>query len=195
MKKMMIMLIALSLILTACGREGKKENEAEMFIEETTELMQTEPAIVETPEPMPSEELKRISWSLDWSNGESYILTKIAMAEAEGEDTEGKALVILVVLNRVWDDSFPDTIEEVVMQDNQFSPVANGRYDKVEPDGDCWDALELVMDGWDESEGALYFESRSLSTWHQRNLKYLFKHGNHYFYKEKEVIHEKKVSD
>lgn len=195
MKKKMIMLIALSLILTACGREGKKENEAEMFMEETTELMQTEPAIIETPELMPSEELKRISWSLDWSAGESYILARIAMAEAEGEDTEGKALVILVVLNRVWDDSFPDTIEEVVMQDNQFSPVANGRYDRVEPDGDCWDALELVMNGWDESEGALYFESRSLSTWHQRNLKYLFKHGNHYFYKEKEVSHEKKVSD
>lgn len=28
------------------------------------------------------------------------------MAEAEGEDTEGKALVILVVLNRVWSDDF-----------------------------------------------------------------------------------------
>ena len=98
-------------------------------------------------------------------------------------------------IQRARDDSFPDTIEEVVMQDNQFSPVANGRYDRVEPNGDCWDALELVMNGWDESEGALYFESRSLSTWHQRNLKYLFKHGNHYFYKEKEVSHEKKVSD
>lgn len=81
---------------------------------------------------------------------DSYILAKIAMAEAEGEDTEGKALVMLVALNRVWDDSFPDTIEEVVMQENQFSPVANGRYDRVEPDGDCLDALELVMDGMNQ---------------------------------------------
>lgn len=195
MKKWMIALLTLSLVLTACGREAEREGAAEPVMEEAAEAVQTEPVTVETPEPVPTGQPKKALWSLDWSAEDSYILTKIAMAEAEGEDTEGKALVILVVLNRVWDDSFPDTIEEVVMQENQFSPVANGRYDRVEPDSDCLDALELVMDGWDESEGALYFESRSLSTWHQRNLKYLFKHGNHYFYKEKEVSHEKKVSD
>lgn len=194
MKKWMIALLTLSLVLTACGREVEREGAAEPVMEEAAEAVQTEPVTVETPEPVPTGQPKKVSWSLDWSAEDSYILTKIAMAEAEGEDTEGKALVILVVLNRVWDDSFPDTIEEVVMQENQFSPVANGRYDKVEPDSDCLDALELVMDGWDESEGALYFESRSLSTWHQRNLKYLFKHGNHYFYREKEDSHEKKDS-
>ena len=181
MKKWMTALLALSLVLTACGREAEREGSAEPVMEETAEAVQTEPVTVETPEPVPAGQPESASWSLDWSADDSYILAKIAMAEAEGEDTEGKALVILVVLNRVWDDSFPDTIEEVVMQENQFSPVANGRYDRVEPDS--------------ESEGALYFESRSLSTWHQRNLKYLFKHGNHYFYKEKEVSHEKKVSD
>lgn len=195
MKKMMIALLTLLLVLTACGRDTEREDAAEPVMEETAEAVQTEPVTVETPEPVPTGQTKEASWSLDWSADDSYILAKIAMAEAEGEDTEGKALVILVVLNRVWDDSFPDTIEEVVMQENQFSPVANGRYDRVEPDSDCWDALELVMGGWDESEGALYFESRSLSTWHQRNLKYLFKYGNHYFYKEKEDSHEKKVSD
>lgn len=195
MKKRIMLLLVLSLMVTACGREAEKESAAEPVSEETVQPVQTEPVIVKTPEPICTEEPKGDSWSLDWGDDESYILEKIAMAEAESEDTEGKALVILVVLNRVWDDSFPDTIEEVVMQENQFSPVANGRYDKVEPDDDCMDALELVMDGWDESEGALYFESRSSSTWHQRNLKYLFKHGNHYFYKEKEVSHEKKVSN
>ena len=37
--------------------------------------------------------------SKDWDTNDSYLLAKIAMAEAEGEDVEGKALVILVVLN------------------------------------------------------------------------------------------------
>lgn len=37
----------------------------------------------------------------DHDGEESYLLAKIAMAEAESEDTEGKALVMLVVLNRV----------------------------------------------------------------------------------------------
>lgn len=119
-----------------------------------------------------------------WSEDEAYLLAKIAMAEAESEDTEGKALVILVVLNRVHSDEFPDTIEEVIFEDGQFAPVGNGRYDEVEPDEDCYKAIELVETGWDGSCGATYFESKSKSTWHSRNLTFLFQHGKHYFYKE-----------
>lgn len=123
--------------------------------------------------------------SMDWDLDDAYLLAKIAMAEAESEDTEGKALVMLVVLNRVWDDEFPDTIESVIFQKGQFSPISNGRYDEVEPDEDCYRALELIqVEKWDESQGATYFESKSDSTWHSENLTFLFKHGKHYFYKE-----------
>lgn len=125
--------------------------------------------------------------SMDWDMDEAYLLAKIAMAEAEGEDTEGKALVILVVLNRAWSDEFPDTIEEVIFQKGQFSPVSNGRFDRVVPDEDCYRALDLIqIEKWDESQGATYFESKSDSTWRSKNLKFLFKHGNHYFYRDKE---------
>ncbi|HJB47291.1 MAG TPA: cell wall hydrolase [Candidatus Mediterraneibacter surreyensis] len=124
--------------------------------------------------------------SRDWDAEESYMLAKIAMAEAEGEDTEGKALVILVVLNRVWSDGFPDSIEEVITEPGQFSPVTEGgRYYTTEPDEDCWTALSMVMHGWDESQGATYFtSSEEKDTWHSRNLTKLFEHGNHTFYKE-----------
>lgn len=112
-----------------------------------------------------------------------YLLAKIAMAEAEGEDTEGKALVICVVLNRVASEDFPDTVEEVIYQENQFAAVIN-RWD-VEPDEDCFDALAMVMGGWDESQNALYFESGDdgEESWHSSNLTYLFTHGVHKFYK------------
>ena len=122
--------------------------------------------------------------SRDWDTEDSYLLAKIAMAEAEGEDVEGKALVILVVLNRVWTDEFPGTIHDVIYQKRQFSPIANGRFDRVEPDDECYEALEMVMSGWDESDGALYFESeKSADNWHSRHLEYLFTHGGHRFYK------------
>lgn len=75
-----------------------------------------------------------LSGSMDWDAEDAYMLAKIAMAEAESEDTEGKALVMLVVLNRVWSDEFPDTIAGVIFQDGQFSPISNGRYDEVKPD-------------------------------------------------------------
>jgi len=122
-------------------------------VEETTQPTETAKA-VETEEPLIA--------SMDWDKDDSYLLCKIAMAEAESEGVKGKALVMLVVLNRVWSDEFPDTIEEVIFQKNQFSPVANGRYDAVEPDEECYEALKLIqVDHWNESQDALYFESKS----------------------------------
>ena len=120
----------------------------------------------------------------DWSGEEKEMLAKIIMAEAEGESTEGKALVGLVVLNRVLDKQFPDTIEEVIFQPRQFSVVTEGgRYYTTEPDAECYEALELVLSGWDESYGALYFESCAGSSWHSRNLEFVFEFGNHKFYR------------
>lgn len=122
--------------------------------------------------------------SMDWDTDESYLLAKIAMAEAESESTEGKAMVILVMLNRVFSPEFPDTIEEVISQDGQFSPIKSGRWDAVEPNTDCWAALDLVYAGWDESEGALYFEAEwNENTWHKDNLKFIKKVGKQNFYK------------
>ena len=121
-----------------------------------------------------------------FSKKDAYLLMKIAMAEAEDEDTEGKALVMRVVLNRVKHKEFPDSIKKVIYHEKQFSPIANGRFDRVEPNKDCEKALDMIAeDEWDESEGALYFESKSDSTWHEDNLHFLFQHGNHYFYTDR----------
>lgn len=122
--------------------------------------------------------------SYDWDGEDAEKLMKIAMAEAEGESVEGKALVILVVLNRVWSDQFPDSIEAVLFQKNQFSPVsAGGRYWTTEPDEGCHKALALVESGWDESQGALYFESTGKDGWHSKNLEFLFQYSGHKFYR------------
>ena len=119
----------------------------------------------------------------DRDNPDHYILAKLAMAEAEGESTDGKALVITVVYNRIKDPNFPDTVVEVVNQPGAFSCISGRRYDKVEPNEDCWTALENVLNGWDESKGALFFErSDAKGTWQQRNRPYLFTEGNHSFY-------------
>ena len=119
-----------------------------------------------------------------FNDEDAYLLAKIAMAEAEGEDTKGKALVMNVILNRVNDTTFPNTVSEVIFQENQFAPVSNGRFDNVEPNEDCWKALEMVKQGYDESNGALYFSSNmSSDSWHNIALSLLFVYGNHQFYK------------
>lgn len=111
------------------------------------------------------------------------ILLKISMSEAGGESIEGKALVMLTVLNRVHSSDFPDTIYEVVFQETQYSPVSDGRYFTAIPDSDCKEALEMVESGWDESMGAMYFENSGSESWHSKHLEYFFQCGNHKFYR------------
>lgn len=121
----------------------------------------------------------------NWNNKDSDILLKIAMAEAEGEGIEGKALVMRVVLNRVADAEFPDSVEKVVFQAGQFEPVKDdGRYWNVEPDAECYKALYMVQcENWDDTEGALYFCRTGSSAWMENNTEYLFTVGNHSFYR------------
>lgn len=120
-----------------------------------------------------------------WNNKDSNILLKIAMAEAEGEGTEGKAMVMRVVLNRVEDKEFPNSVEGVVFQPGQFEPVLDdGRYWNVEPDAECYKALYMVQcENWDDTKGALYFSRTGSSSWMEDNTEYLFIMGNHSFYR------------
>lgn len=124
------------------------------------------------------------TYSREWDGHEEYLLAKIAQAEAGCESVQGKALVILVVLNRVQDSGFPDSIEDVIYQEGQFSPVGDGTFETAEPDVGCWEALEVVKDSqYDFSGGALYFENcADEDNWHSRNLKYLYQCGRHKFY-------------
>lgn len=118
-------------------------------------------------------------------------LCRIVEAEAGSEDEDGKLLVANVVLNRVEDENFPDTVTEVVFQSekgvSQFSPVSNGRYYQVTISEETRAAVERALYGEDISEGALYFVARNYAdsgkmNWFEANLKYLFDHGGHEFY-------------
>ncbi len=121
---------------------------------------------------------------LDFSDEESQMLLKLAMAEAENQGVIGKALVMRVVKNRVDSEDFPNSIEEVIFQPKQFSPIEDGRYDAAIPDEECYEALEWVLNYWDGSAGALYFEADySTSSWHRDNLTMLFQYDNLIFYK------------
>lgn len=119
------------------------------------------------------------------------VLLKIVQAEAGGEDIKGRMLVANVVLNRLENRGWGDTISDVVFYKGQFSPVADGRFFTVKPDATTMEAVERVLNGEDESEGALYFMCRDLASkkgirWFDRKLKFLFKHGCHEFYAEKD---------
>ncbi|WP_059173759.1 cell wall hydrolase [Bacillus sp. FJAT-27445] len=64
------------------------------------------------------------------SNEEKDLLARLVHAEAKGEPFKGKVAVAEVVLNRVHNGQFPDTVKEVIYQKRQFDPVANGEINK-----------------------------------------------------------------
>lgn len=123
---------------------------------------------------------------------ESYeILCRIVEAEAGNEDETGRMLVANVVLNRVESSRFPDTVRDVVFQKKgghcQFSPVANGRYDRVKVSEQTREAVKKVLRGADESQGALYFVNRYATdpanmSWFDTRCTRLFTHGRHEFF-------------
>ena len=178
MKKAIAVLAALIVaVIASCGGSAKVgETEQETIPEVIT--IQAEEA--------PEETEAQIMPVKRFDEEDECLLAKIAMAEAEGESTEGKAMVIMVVLNRVESGDFPDNIMDVIFDEGEFSPVKEGgRFYTTEPDADCWKALDLIMQEWDESDGALYFEAvyNGEDTWHSRNLEYIKTVGNHNFYR------------
>lgn len=126
----------------------------------------------------------------EFTEDDKYLLAKIAMAEAESQNIQTKTLVIMSILNRVESDDFPDSILEVIFQNNgktyQYSPVMQGgRWWTTEPDEDCYEAVEVVLaTEYDYSDGALYFEScAEEENWHSKNLEFLYQSEDLRFYK------------
>lgn len=128
------------------------------------------------------------------SSKEVDILQRIVEAEATGEDIKGKILVANVIMNRVNDSAFPDSVEEVVFQRTggtyQFSPISDKRYYSVKVTGETKEAVKRVLQGEDYSQGALYFSARKRASasnmrWFDSKLKWLFQYGGHEFFTHK----------
>lgn len=119
---------------------------------------------------------------------EYRVLLKIVQAEAGGCDEMGKILVANVILNRMEDEMFPDTVSGVVYQKHQFSPVSNGSINTCKVTESTKRAVDQALKGEDHSGGALYFMNRGASTsrnvkWFDAHLDFLFQHGPHEFFK------------
>lgn len=113
-----------------------------------------------------------------FSDQEILELQQIALAEAEVQGIGGMAFVMQVVLNRVNDERFPDTIHDVINQPGQFSTV--NVYKSLAPTDNSEKAIDLleVLN----NQGALYFEVNTNESWQSTHLTYLFSCDNHNFY-------------
>lgn len=83
-----------------------------------------------------------------YTENDLYCLSHIISAEAGNCSDTMMLYVGSVVLNRVQDERFPDSIEEVVFQDNpvQYSPTVNGTFYN-EPTEGAVEAAKTLLEG------------------------------------------------
>lgn len=111
---------------------------------------------------------------------EMAMLAQLVQAEAGNQDLTGKRLVADVVLNRVDDERFPDTVEEVIFQKNpvQFGVTVDGAFERVRG-GISEECFEAVRIEW-ERKSRLNKDVPYFNTEHE-NGKNPFRHGGHWF--------------
>lgn len=105
------------------------------------------------------------------------MLAICVMAESGNQDLEGMRMVADVILNRVDDPYWPDTIEGVISQSGQFSCYWDGGMEKWNvPSEDVYKACQMELSH--RSYPYLYYFKEGIYS------KYgtpRFKHGAHYF--------------
>lgn len=159
--------------------EDKKEGEG---IRQTAELKRKDLPEEESPDE------KAAAAVVPCSQEDYQVLLRIVEAEAGICDEKGKVLVANVILNRVRNQEFPDTIKGVVYQKSQFSPVANGSINTCKVTKETVDCVNRALQGEDFSQGALYFMNRGgaragAANWFDGQLTFLFQHERHEFFK------------
>lgn len=175
-------------IVSGCAREEISAETVTAVTETQAPATESEPETVPTEaettaparEAAPTEMLGPVP---EFTEEEKQMLLKIGMAELGSEGCpECIALVMCTICNRVESGRFGKSIRSVLFAQDQFTPVMDGSYYRAEPNETCYQALEMVLSGWDESQGALYYEFCEGESWHSRNLQLLFQHCNTRFY-------------
>lgn len=110
-----------------------------------------------------------------------YLLAKCVYGEARGEEYLGKVAVAAVILNRVDDPNFPNSVSGVIYQPGAFDAVSDGQIN-LAPDEECIRAARDAFGGWDPTDGCLYYYNPKTATnkW-MLSKEVTLRVGNHSF--------------
>jgi N-acetylmuramoyl-L-alanine amidase len=131
-------------------------------------------------------------------NPQEYCLALNVYHEARGGNLADKAAVADVVLNRVKDTRYPNTICEVVhdgykkgRRDCQFSWYCDGK-DDTPLEVDAWHESMLIawgMINWNQyrgiSEGSTHYHAHYVNPYWAKSLDYVGRIGDHMYYRWK----------
>lgn len=148
--------------LVADKEKAAKEDSEEIILEEVEEV----------------KEVEEDGNNYNATNAEEALLCRLVQCEAGGEDRKGKILVANVVMNRVASSEFPDSIKGVVYAGDQFTPVGNGKINRVKVSKETKEAVRAALSGKCYTTDALFFNSGG----ENKTMNHLFDHGGHHFY-------------
>jgi hypothetical protein len=115
----------------------------------------------------------KLAFGAELSESDVEMLENVTYLEAGNQDLVGKRLVVSVILNRVDSEEFPDTVSEVLSQENQFTT-----YRHLNNASPTWqDKLAVQL----EQERRLNTEVYFFRTNHYGCGDPLFQYGDHYF--------------
>ena len=115
-----------------------------------------------------------------------YWLSRIISAESRGESLTGQIAVGNVVLNRVRNEQFPNSVYDVIFDTRfgvQFTPISNGTI-YTTPAESSVVAAKICLEGYTLSDNIYYFLNKSAATslWVHNNRPYVMTIGAHSFY-------------
>lgn len=125
---------------------------------------------------------------LQYTEEDVYFMAEAIYFEAASEPIQCQIYVAQVVDTRRWSHLYPNTVEEVVWQDRQFSYTKDGKHEKMLDNKSRWLAIRIareVLSGVSPSngQGALFYFNPDLANpgW-QHDYELAYTCGKHNFY-------------
>lgn len=103
------------------------------------------------------------SGSASQNNSDLNLLARCIYGEARGEPYVGQVAIAAVILNRVKDPAFPNTIAGVVYQPWAFTVVNDGQIN-LEPNQTAYNAARDALNGWDPTYGCTFYYNPATAT-------------------------------
>ena len=133
------------LVTTSNDSESNLEEETDGSVETNTEV--SESGQVEEVSGTSQAPTYNNRWNISLTDEEIDLLAKIVWLEANGEPVEGQEAVVEVVLNRMASDLYPDTLYDVLSQNNPVQFVSWKRRDKAHPTETEYQSIYNVLNG------------------------------------------------
>lgn len=107
------------------------------------------------------------------------LMANAVYGESRGEPYEGQVAVAAVILNRLKDENFPNTISGVIFEPLAFTAVADGQI-WLTPNETAAKAVQDAVNGWDPTGGCTYYFNPETATskwiWSRPQVKTIGKH-------------------